>query len=166
MASEVERDNVQMDADKAFEHLQQLVDALPQMKELGERVRLGRAAEQAALFSHDAERAQAALAQCEDGLAAARAAYDQAVQSGDAQAAEVQSHEVLFWADQVALAKGPVNDAAFHMQKLLSREGLKSAEEALTHAMSADELATLDAQIASYQADYQQTLTLCQELGE
>ena len=166
MASEVERDNVQMGADEAFEHLQQLVDALPQMKELGERVRLGRAAEQAAHLAHDAERARAALAQCEDGLAAARTAYDQAVQSGDVQTAEAQSHEVLFWADQVALARGPVNDAAFHMQKLLSREGLKSVEEALAHALPADELAALDAQIAAYQADYQQTLALCQEFGE
>ena len=150
--------------DAAFAHLQELLDGLPGMQELGEKARLAHVADEAANLNHDLATAHATLALRESDLAEARAQLEAAETAGDATRADHFRREVLFCADQVALAKGPVNEAEFKIANLLKREGAESLQALQAHALDAAELADLDTRIASYQDDYQRTYELCQSM--
>ena len=159
-------DPVEMDEEAAFAHLQELVDELPAMESLGEKARLAHAADEVGKVAHELETARATFARSEAELADARRHLAQAEAAGDAAQADSLRREVLFLADRLSLAKGPVNDAEFRLAKLLKREGLVSADEAGTHALDPAALAALDARIAAYRDDYQRTYALCQGLGD
>ena len=148
--------------DAAFAHLQELVDGLPGMQELGEKARLAHAADEAAALDHELTVAHAALALRESDLAEARAQLEAAETAQDTGRADHFRREVLFYADQVALAKGPVNEAEFRIGNLLKREGAESLQALQIYALEAATLADLDTRIAAYQDDYQRTYELCQ----
>ena len=148
--------------DAAFAHLQELLDGLPGMQELGEKARLAHVADEAAALDHELTVAHATLVLRESDLAEARAQLEAAETAGDATRADHFRREVLFCADQVALAKGPVNEAEFRIGNLLKREGAESLRALQIHALEAATLADLEARIAAYQDDYQRTYELCQ----
>lgn len=155
--------------DAAFTHLQELLDELPGMQELGEKARLARVADEAAALNHDLATAHATLALRESDLAEARAQLEAAETAQDAGRADHFRREILFYADQVALAKGPVNEAEFRISNLLKREHAENLQALQAHALEAAALADLEARIAAYQDDYQRTYALCQsveDLGE
>lgn len=155
--------------DAAFTHLQELLDELPGMQELGEKARLARVADEAAALNHDLATAHAALALRESDLAEARTQLEAAETAQDTARADHFRREVLFYADQVALAKGPINEAEFRIVNLLKREHAENLQALQIHALEADALSDLDARIAAYQDDYQRTYALCQsfeDLGE
>ena len=155
--------------DAAFTHLQELLDELPGMQELGEKARLARVADEAAALDRELATAHAALALRESDLAEARAQLEAAETAQDAGRVDHFRREVLFYADQVALAKGPVNEAEFRISNLLKREHAENLQALQAHALEAAILADLDARIAAYQDDYQRTYALCQsveDLGE
>ena len=155
--------------DAAFAHLQELLDELPGMQELAEKARLARVADEAAALNHDLATAHAALALRESDLAEARTQLEAAETAQDAARADHFRREVLFYADQVALAKGPINEAEFRTGNLLKREHAESLQALQAHTLEAAILADLDARIAAYQDDYQCTYALCQsveDLGE
>lgn len=151
--------------DAAFAHLQELLDGLPGMQELGEKARLAHVADEAAALDHGLTVARATLALRESDLAEARAQLEAAETAQDTGRADHFRREVLFYADQVALAKGPVNEAEFRIGNLLKREHAESLQALQTYALDAAELADLDTRIAAYQDDYQRTYELCQGLG-
>ena len=153
-------------ADAAFAHLQELLDGLPGMQELGEKARLARVADEAAALDHELTVARTARALRESDLAEARAQLETAEAAGDATRADHFRREVLFCADQVALAKGPVNEAEFKIANLLKREGAESLQALQAHALEAAALVDLDVRIAAYQDDYQRTYELCQSLED
>ena len=159
-------EGTEMEEEKAFAHLQELVDELPAMQELGERARLAHAAAEVARATHALEATRKTCAHCDAELAEARRRLGDAESADDAAQADHLRREVLFLADRLALAKGPVNDAEFRLGKLLKREGLASVEDALAHALDPAALTSLDARIASYQQDYRETYALCQRLGD
>lgn len=148
--------------DAAFAHLQELLDELPGMQELGEKARLAHVADEAAALDHELTVAHATLALRESDLAEARTRLEAAEVAQDAGRADHFRREVLFYADQVALAKGPVNEAEFRIGNLLKREGAESLQALQIHALEAATLADLEARIAAYQDDYQRTYELCQ----
>lgn len=150
--------------DAAFAHLQELLDELPGMQELAEKARLAHLADEAEALDHELTVARAALALRESDLAEARAQLEAAESAADAARADHFRREVLFCADQVALAKGPVNEAEFRIGNLLRREHAENLQALQAHALEAAALADLDARIAAYQEDYQRTYTLCQSL--
>ena len=155
--------------DAAFAHLQELLDGLPGMQELAEKARSAHVADEAAALDHELATAHAALALRESDLAEARAQLEAAETAQDAARADHFRREVLFYADQVALAKGPVNEAEFRIGNLLKREHAESLQALQIHALEAATLADLEARIAAYQDDYQHTYELCQsveDLGE
>ena len=152
----------ELDEEAAFALLQELVGELPAMEELGEKARLAHAAAGAADIEHELEVARATFAHSEAELAEARSQLADAESAGDDARADHLRREVLFHADQLALAKGPVNDAEFRLGRLLEREGLPSADAARAHALDPAVLAALDARIAAYQEDYQRTYAVCQ----
>ena len=153
-------------ADAAFAHLQELLDELLGMQELAEKVRLAYLADEATALDHELTVAQAALALRESDLAEARSQLADAESAGDAAKADHFRREVLFYADQVALAKGPVNEAEFRIGGLLKREHAESLQTLQAHALEAATLADLDARIAAYQDDYQRTYDLCRGLED
>lgn len=152
--------------DAAFTHLQELLDELPGMQELGEKARLARVADEAAALNHDLATAHATLALRESDLAEARAQLEAAETAQDAARADHFRREVLFYADQVALAKGPVNEAEFRIGNLLKREHAENLQALQAHALEAAALADLEARIAAYQDDYQRTYELCQSVED
>ena len=142
--------------DAAFTHLQELLDKLPGMQELGEKARLAHVADEAT--------AHATLVLRESDLAEVRTQLEAAETAQDAGRADHFRREVLFYADQVALAKGPVNEAEFRIGNLLKREHAENLQALQAHALEAVTLADLDARIAAYQDDYQHTYELCQSM--
>ena len=155
--------------DAAFAHLQELLDGLPGMQELGEKARLAHVADEAATLDRELATAHAALALRESDLAEARTQLEAAETAQDAGRADHFRREVLFYADQVALAKGPVNEAEFRIGNLLRREHAENLQALQAHALETVILADLEARIAAYQDDYQRTYELCQsfeDLGE
>ena len=155
--------------DAAFTHLQELLDGLPGMQELGEKARLARVADEAAALNHELAVARATFALRESDLAEARKQLEAAEAAQDAGRAYHFRREVLFYADQVALAKGPINEAEFRIGNLLRREHAENLQALQAHALEAAVLADFDARIAAYQDDYQRTYELCQsveDLGE
>ncbi len=159
-------EKAEMDEEAAFAHLQELVDELPAMEALGEKARLAHAAVEAAGIEHELEAARATFARSEAELAEARRQLADAEAASDAAKADHLRREVLFYADQLSLAKGPVNDAEFRLGKLLRREDLPGADVARAHALDPAALADIDARIAAYQEDYQCTYARCQELED
>ena len=152
--------------DAAFAHLQELLDGLPGMQELGEKARLAHVADEAAALDHELAVARATFALRESDLAEARAQLEAAEAAQDAGRADHFRREVLFCADQVALAKGPVNEAEFRIGNLLRREHAENLQALQAHALESDALSGLDARIAAYQDDYQRTYALCQSLED
>ena len=155
--------------DAAFAHLQELLDGLPGMQELAEKARLAHVADEAAALDHELATAHAALALRESDLAEARAQLEAAETAQNTGRADHFRREVLFYADQVALAKGPINEAEFRIGNLLKREHAENLQALQIHALEAVTLADLEARIAAYQDDYQRTYALCQsfeDLGE
>ena len=152
--------------DAAFAHLQELLDGLTGMQELGEKARLAHVADEAAALDHELTVARAALALHESDLAEARTRLEAAETAQDAAHADHFRREVLFYADQAALAKGPVNEAEFRIGNLLKREHAESLQALQIHALEAAELADLEARIAAYQDDYQRTYELCQSIED
>lgn len=155
--------------DAAFAHLQELLDGLPGMQELAEKARLAHVADEAAALDHELVVARATFALRESDLAEARTQLEAAEAAQDAGRADHFRREVLFCADQLALAKGPVNEAEFRIGNLLKREHAENLQALQAHALEAVTLADLDARIAAYQDDYQRTYELCQsfeDLGE
>ena len=155
--------------DAAFAHLQELLDGLPGMQELAEKARSAHVADEAAAHDHELATAHAALALRESDLAEARTQLRAAETAQDAGRADHFRREVLFYADQVALAKGPVNEAEFRIGNLLKREHAENLQVLRSHALEPDALSDLGARIAAYQDDYQRTYELCQsfeDLGE
>lgn len=155
--------------DAAFAHLQELLDGLPGMQELAEKARLAHVADEAAALDHELATAHAALALRESDLAEARAQLEAAETAQNTGRADHFRREVLFYADQVALAKGPINEAEFRIGNLLKREHAENLQALQIHALEAVTLADLEARIAAYQDDYQRTYELCQsfeDLGE
>ncbi len=155
--------------DAAFAHLQELLDGLPGMQELAEKARSAHVADEAAALDHELATAHAALALRESDLAEARTQLRAAETAQDAGRADHFRREVLFYADQVALAKGPVNEAEFRIGNLLKREHAENLQALQAHALETVTLAGLEARIAAYQDDYQCTYELCQsfeDLGE
>lgn len=155
--------------DAAFAHLQELLDGLPGMQELAEKARSAHVADEAAALDHELATAHAALALRESDLAEARTQLEAAETAQDTGRADHFRREVLFYADQVALAKGPVNEAEFRIGNLLRREHAENLQALQAHALEAATLADLEARIAAYQDDYQRTYALCQsveDLGE
>lgn len=153
----------------AFAHLQELLDGLPGMQELAEKARLARVADEAAALNHELAVARATFALRESDLAEARTQLEAAETAQDTGRADHFRREVLFYADQVALAKGPVNEAEFRIGNLLRREHAENLQALQAHALEAATLVDLDARIAAYQDDYQRTYALCQsveDLGE
>ncbi len=119
---------VEMDEEAAFAHLQELVDELPAMEGLGEKARLAHAAAEVGRVAHELDAARATFARSEAELADARSQLAEAEAAGDAAQADRLRREVLFLADRLSLAKGPVNDAEFRLAKLLKCAGLASAD--------------------------------------
>lgn len=155
--------------DAAFAHLQELLDGLPGMQELAEKARLAHVADEAAALDHELAVARATYALRESDLAEARAQLEAAETAQDTGRADHFRREVLFYADQVALAKGPINEAEFRIGNLLKREHAENLQALQIHALEAAALADLEARIAAYQDDYQHTYELCQsfeDLGE
>ena len=155
--------------DAAFAHLQELLDGLPGMQELGEKARLAHVADEAAALDHELAVARATFALRESDLAEARTQLEAAEAAQDTGRADHFRREVLFYADQVALAKGPINEAEFRIGNLLKCEHAENLQALQAHALEADTLSDLDARIAAYQDDYQRTYELCQsveDLGE
>lgn len=155
--------------DAAFAHLQELLDGLPGMQELGEKARLAHVADEAAALDHELAVARATFAFRESDLAEARTQLEAAEAAQDTGRADHFRREVLFYADQVALAKGPINEAEFRIGNLLKREHAENLQALQIHALEAVTLADLEARIAAYQDDYQRTYELCQsfeDLGE
>ena len=152
--------------DAAFAHLQELLDGLTGMQELGEKARLAHVADEAAALDYELTVARAALALRESDLAEARTQLEAAETAQDAAHADHFRREVLFYADQAALAKGPVNEAEFRIGNLLKREHAESLQALQIHALEAAELADLEARIAAYQDDYQRTYELCQSIED
>lgn len=155
--------------DAAFAHLQELLDGLPGMQELGEKARLAHVADEAAALDHELAVARATFALRESDLAEARTQLEAAEAAQDTGRADHFRREVLFYADQVALAKGPVNEAEFRIGNLLRREHAENLQALQAHALETVILADLEARIAAYQDDYQRTYELCQsfeDLGE
>lgn len=155
--------------DAVFAHLQELLDGLPGMQELGEKARLAHVADEAAALDHELAVARATFALRESDLAEARAQLEAAETAQDTGRADHFRREVLFYADQVALAKGPINEAEFRIGNLLKREHAENLQALQIHALEAATLADLEARIAAYQDDYQHTYELCQsfeDLGE
>ena len=148
--------------DAAFAHLQELLDGLPGMQELAEKARLAHVADEAAALDHELAVSRATFALRESDLAEARTQLEAAETAQDAGRADHFRREVLFYADQVALAKGPVNEAEFRISNLLKREHAENLQALQAHALEAAILADLDARIAAYQDDYQRTYALCQ----
>ena len=148
--------------DAAFAHLQELLDGLPGMQELAEKARLAHVADEAAALNHELAVARATFALRESDLAEARTQLEAAETAQDTGRADHFRREVLFYADQVALATGPVNEAEFRIGNLLKRERAESLQALQTYALDAAELADLDTRIAAYQDDYQRTYELCQ----
>lgn len=155
--------------DAAFAHLQELLDGLPGMQELGEKARLAHVADEAAALDHELAVARATFALRESDLAEVRTQLEAVEAAQDTARADHFRREVLFYADQVALAKGPINEAEFRIGNLLKREHAENLQALQAHALEADALSDLDARIAAYQDDYQRTYELCQsfeDLGE
>ena len=107
------------DEEALFTHMQELLDRLPRMQRVGERVRLGRAAAEVAKAAASRDEARRALGRLEESLARTQGLLDAADAAGDARERDRLVRELLFLGDQVGLARGPVNDTLYHLGQAL-----------------------------------------------
>lgn len=160
------------DADALFAHLQELVDELPRMQELDERLSRAVAAARLEELARDKRTQDGMLRQAQEILDRARAALDRARETGDPEAIETAEREVLAGGQARGIRIAPARNAQDALDEALAQSPFDTLDEALTVfarlAAEGGELATragrdaCAARIAAYRRDYDETFAACQ----
>ena len=154
------------ESDVVFARLQDLVDELPEMEELGARLDAARAAQD--VIDAEARRVgqvnqEARVRSYYDEHMAAREA---AVAAGDAEAELAAREAALQCGNMLAIRKGAREDAERRLQEALSAGGFASVDEAREAVLPAEELDGVTMRLRAYQRDYAHTLERARELEE
>ncbi len=160
------------DADALFAHLQELVDELPRMQELDERLSRAVAAARLEELARDKRTQDGMLRQAQEILDRAQAALDRARETGDPEAIETAEREVLAGGQARGIRIAPARNAQDALDEALAQSPFDTLDEALTvfARLEAEggELATragrdaCASRIAAYRRDYDETLAACQ----
>ena len=148
--------------DALFAHLEELMEALPEMQRKGDALAKARAAAEVAKRAHYLEGQQNEL----DGILLAMEehsqARDAAIAAGDAEEEEAHRAQILLLGNERGIRKGAADAAQRELDQALSAGEFADIEAAHAAQLPEDELATLAAEVEAFQADYAETLAACQ----
>ena len=153
------------DVEALFAHLEELVDLLPEMQELDERLARARAAEAVLACAHELDVRELMLTEEDAHLAAEREALHAAQAAGGECEIDRHQRNVLYYGQRRGLRVGPVENGRAALEKALKAGGFATVEDARAASMPAAEMDAAEQRIADYQADYATTLAACQEVG-
>lgn len=149
-----------------FDHLAALVEQLPEMQAMSERLARSEAARIVADCRREAVSAEASLAAADRAIAQAEEALAVARQACDTEGIDHATRDTLFWGQQRGLRVGPANNARAALADALAAGGFSDEAEASRAVLDDDERARLAGAIASYRSDYAQTLAACEAAEE
>ncbi len=151
-----------MTDDELFAHLEELMDALPEMQKKGDALASARAAAEVAKRAHYLEGQRNEL----DGILSAMdehaQARDVAIAAGDAEAEGAHRAQVLLLGNERGIRKGAFEAAQRELDQALSASGFANVDEARSAELSESELSALSAEVEAFQAGYAETLAACQ----
>ncbi len=154
-------------ADEAFAHLQELVDQLPQMQAEGDKLSRARAAREIHALNR-AYKGNHAMFSRFDRLA--NEAYDKEKQAREAGAPqeEIDRHVLdrLYYSSERGYKVGPMQNSEKALNEALADNGFASVDEAEAAVLPDEEFDQLVAKVEAYQADYADTLAICQSYEE
>lgn len=161
------------DVDGLFDHLQQLLDQLPDMQALSERLARSRAAAEVLAHERELKARESMLAGTERHMEEARQAIEDARAKGAAEEADPDPRRqeelqgaLLYWAQKHGLRVGPVKNARAALEKALASGGFDSVEDARQALLADDEAEQIAGDVARYQHDYEETLATCQAIED
>lgn len=158
----------QPDTIKAFEHLEQLLNDLPNMTQKSDRVIRAARAEEVLAVNRRYEANKRELDKLDSQLEEVTHATEQATVCKEdphsVESLESLQRTRMYYAAMRGFKVGPVQNDAQALKEALSSGGFASIEEAQAALLSPEEMTRLTKEVEQYQADYAQTLALCQEL--
>ncbi|HBT94711.1 MAG TPA: hypothetical protein DEB24_00675 [Coriobacteriia bacterium] len=152
-------------AEEAFEHLSELYTALPRMQEIGARLAQAKCALLAVETHARLRSLRREIETLEAQEAAAAAAAELAQSEGRSpEAVKLLNCDRLYYAAMRGFKVGPAKNEQVALEDALKAGGFTSPEEAEAAVLPGDEFERLSKELVSYQADYAETLALCQRL--
>ena len=149
-----------------FAHLEELVDALPEMQKKGDALAKARAAAEVAKRAHYVQGQQNEL----DGILAAMdehaRAREEALAAGDAEREQKERALVLQYGNERGIRKGATESARRALEKVLVAGGFATEAEAKAAELADDALQALAREVEAFQADYAETLAACQAIED
>lgn len=161
MAQDEKMDASEVDA--LFDHMQELVDALPGMEEESRKAVRARSAENVIRFERYRKAQEKTLSQLQERLDAHVAARQEALDAGDSEREESERMKALELGNERGFLLGAVEGSRHEAKKALEESEFESVEEAEAATMPQEELTALEAKLDEFQNDYATTLAACQQ---
>lgn len=152
-------------AEEAFEHLGELYAALPRMQEIGARLAQAKCALLAVEADANLRCLQREIEELKAQEAAAEAAVEQArVEGKSAEAINLLNRDRLYYGAMRGFKVGPAKNEQTALEEALAAGGFGSTERARGATLPDSEFDGLTKELTAYQADYAETLALCEKL--
>ena len=156
------QDQPEQNVDALFSHLQELMEQLPQMQEIGARLARSDLALQVVQADRERITCEAEYGRVVRMVHDAGEKLAAAQEAGDA--AEGLVHEYVYLSNQRSLHEGPAANSRAALEEALAKAGMADVEEARAALLSDEEAQALRARIKDYQDEYARTLAACQEV--
>lgn len=152
------------EADVLFDHMKELVDALPAMEAEGEKLVRARAAREVARLERYRKGQENELRFLQEKFDEQMAIERAAKEAGDDAVEENARYNALNLGNQKSIRYGAEQNAAYQVQEALKSGGFADLDEAHAAELDDEEFAALEQKVEAYKADYAETLVTCQAL--
>lgn len=152
------------EADALFDHMKELVDALPAMEAEGEKLVRARAAREVARLERYRKGQENELRFLQEKFDEQMAIERAAKEAGDDAAEENARYNALNLGNQKSIRYGAEQNAAYQVKEALESGGFADLDEAHAAELDDEEFAALEQKVEAYKADYADTLATCQAL--
>lgn len=149
-------------SDEAYEHLADLLDALPALQEKGAMLARARWADRVAQLADECETCASLLESDDDRLRQAEERLARA-EGFDEAARDDARRAVLHAAALRGFRIAPRQNADLALQEALAASPFDAVADARSARMESERRQALEAEIAAYQRDYARTLAKCEQ---
>lgn len=166
--SNTKSESVELDssqADALFDHMQELMDALPAMEEKGERLAKARAAREVLRLERYRQGQENELCHIQDKFNEQVALEHEAKAAGDDEKEKSARSKVLNLGNQMAVRRGAEANARRKVEDALAQSNFSKIDDTHEATLEDEEFFALEKEIESFKSDYASTLAACQKIA-
>lgn len=153
-----------IDEDALFDHMQKLLDDLPEMEEKGQKLAFARSAEEVLGAASRHKGQKATLDRIDAASEEHVRAREEALAAGDEGRERAEREQILLLGNQRGVRFGAEQSALRELNRILEESPFKNVEEAEAAALSKEDLTALESEIEAFQRDYAETFSACQRI--